>query len=136
MKLLIDIDEEKYEWIKNNNPNIDINSIVGAIANGTPYEEIPTGAWTPIKYRPLTEEERVEFSEYWGVEYCDTVSEVAFDCPMPEDQQEILISTEYGVYLDVCSYDPDEGYALEDRGDWEGVLAWMPRPAPYGRSET
>ena len=37
MKLIIDIDEEKYEWIKKNNPNIDINSIVGAVANGKPF---------------------------------------------------------------------------------------------------
>lgn len=36
MKLVIDISEEKYEWIKKNNPNADINSIVGAITNGTP----------------------------------------------------------------------------------------------------
>lgn len=36
MKLIIDIDEEKYEWVKKNNPNADINSFVGAIANGTP----------------------------------------------------------------------------------------------------
>lgn len=36
VKLMIMLDEEKYEWIKKNNPNADINSIVGAIANGTP----------------------------------------------------------------------------------------------------
>lgn len=48
MKLVIDIPEEKYEWIKKNNPNVDINSIVGAIANGTPYEERPYGEWIPI----------------------------------------------------------------------------------------
>lgn len=34
MKLLIDIPEDKYEWINKNNPNADTNSIVGAIANG------------------------------------------------------------------------------------------------------
>lgn len=39
MKIVIDIPEEKYEWIKKNNPNADINSIVGAVANGTPYED-------------------------------------------------------------------------------------------------
>lgn len=41
MKLIIDIDKEKYEWIKKNNPNADTNSIVGAVADGTPYEERP-----------------------------------------------------------------------------------------------
>jgi len=44
MKLVIDIPEEKYEWIKKNNPNVDINSIVGAIANGTPLV-VPIQPW-------------------------------------------------------------------------------------------
>lgn len=43
MILLIDIPEDKYEWLKKNNPNADTNSIVGAIANGIPYEERPQG---------------------------------------------------------------------------------------------
>lgn len=36
MKLVIDIPEEKYEWIKKNNPNANPNDIVGAIVYGTP----------------------------------------------------------------------------------------------------
>lgn len=36
MKLIIDMPKEKYEWIKAHNLNIDNNSIVGAIVNGTP----------------------------------------------------------------------------------------------------
>lgn len=39
MKLLIDMPKEKYEWIKTHNLNIDNDSIVGAVANGIPYEE-------------------------------------------------------------------------------------------------
>lgn len=53
MKLMIDIPEDKYEWIKKNNPNADINSIVGAIANGTPYEEKPPitqGHWRSVGF--------------------------------------------------------------------------------------
>lgn len=45
MKLIIDIPEEKYEWVKKNNPNADPNSIVGVIKNGIPYEERPQGEW-------------------------------------------------------------------------------------------
>lgn len=91
--------------------------------------------WNPIKYRPMTPEERIAFSEYWGVEYCDTVSEVCFDCPMPEDGQQILITTSWGVLLDTCTYDPDEGYGLEDRGDWVGVTAWAELPEPYEEAD-
>ena len=42
MKLIIEIDKEKYEWIKKNNQNSkNIDSIVWAVANGIPYEEKP-----------------------------------------------------------------------------------------------
>lgn len=41
MKLIIDLPKEKFEWIKTHNLNIDNNSIVGAVANGIPYN--PTG---------------------------------------------------------------------------------------------
>lgn len=49
MKLVIEIPEEKYEWIKAHNLNIDNDSIVGAVANGTPYEERPKGEWKCTK---------------------------------------------------------------------------------------
>ena len=95
----------------------------------------PHGKWIPIKYRPLTSEERIAFAEHYGVKYCDTLEEKAFDCPMPEDGQSILISTSWGVVEDVVDNDIDgEGficYGLEINGDWDGVDAWMPKPEPY-----
>lgn len=97
--------------------------------------ERPQGEWIPIKYRPLTEEERIAFADHYGVEYCDTLEEKAFACPMPEDGQGILISTSWGVVEDVVDNDIDgEGficYGLEINGDWDGVDAWMPKPEPY-----
>ena len=91
--------------------------------------------WIPITYRPMTTEERIKLAEYCGVEFCDTSEEKAFDCPMPEDKQEILISTSWGVVDDVADNDIDgEGfiyYGLEENGDWDGVDAWMPKPKPY-----
>ena len=98
-------------------------------------DERPQGEWIPIKYRPLTVAERIAFAAYYGVQYCDTADEKAFDCPMPEDKQEILISTSWGVVEDVADNDIDfEGltsYGLEGKGDWDGVDAWMPKPEPY-----
>lgn len=88
--------------------------------------------WIPIETRPMTEEERRDFAEYWDVDYEMTAQEEVFCGQMPVDGQEILISTTWGsVDKDVCVYDPDEGYSLEDRGDWDGVTAWMPLPEPY-----
>lgn len=98
-------------------------------------EERPQGEWIPIKYRPMTSEERKKFAEHYGIEYCDTLEEKAFDCPMPEDKQSILISTSWGVDIDVADNDIDgEGficYELEGNGDWDNVVAWQPLPKPY-----
>jgi hypothetical protein len=114
-----------------------------AEAYQTGYEEgkneRPTGEWIPVKYRPLTTEERIDFAEYYGIEYSDTVDEKAFDCHMPDDGQEILISTRWGVSTDVADNDIIDGgystYGLEGNGDWEGIDAWMPLPEPYKEAE-
>lgn len=45
MKVVIDIPDEIYEWLKKKFPNADTNSITGAIANSTPYEDRPRGEW-------------------------------------------------------------------------------------------
>mgnify|MGYP003556780478 FL=1 len=37
------------------------------------------GEWIPIKYRPMTSEERKKFAEHYGIEYCETSEEKAFD---------------------------------------------------------
>lgn len=97
--------------------------------------ERPQGEWIPIKYRPMTSEERKKLAEHYGIEYCDTFEEKTFDCPMPEDGQSILLSRSWGVDIDVADNDIDgEGficYGLEGNGDWDGVIAWMPLPEPY-----
>lgn len=106
------------------------------------FDEIIDNApspWIPITYRPMTVEERIAFAEHYGVEYCDTLEEKAFDCPMPEDGQEILISTSWGVVEDVAATDIDgEGficYGLDIKGDWDEVDAWMPKPEPYKKED-
>lgn len=135
-------DEGEGSWTYNitaksyidNAPTVELR--MGRMINGTivPIER-PTGEWIPVKYRPLTTEERIEFAEYYGIEYSDTVDEKAFDCPMPDDGQEILISTRWGVSTDVADNDIIDGgysaYGLEGNGDWEGIDAWMPLPEPY-----
>lgn len=115
--------------------------VIEPIKNGelVVKEERPQGKWIPVKYRPLTAEQRIAFAEHYGIEYCDTASEKAFDCPLPEDGQEILISTSWGVRLDVAANDIDgDGficYGLEENGDWDGVDAWMPLPETYKEAE-
>ena len=54
---------------------------------------------------------------------------------MPEDGQEILTSSSWGVTKDVADndvvFDGYNTYGLEENGDWDGIDAWMPLPEPY-----
>lgn len=90
--------------------------------------------WIPIRMRPMTEEEKTKLFIKYGQ---DAVYEdmKVFDSPMPEDGQEILISTPWGVSKDVVDNDiAGEGficYGLEELGDFDNVIAWMPLPEPY-----
>ena len=86
--------------------------------------------WIPIKYRPMTDEEKKYYEEYTDVEEM-------FDCSMPDDGQEILISTKSGLVMtDTCCIDDMYCYELENCGDWEDVVAWMPLPEPYKAGDT
>lgn len=88
--------------------------------------------WIPVTYRPMDKEER-EMAESEIGKLTDEEA-LIFDCPMPEDGEEILISTEHMVSADICSRD-GLWIGLESYGDWFGVLAWMPMPDPYKKEE-
>ena len=99
-------------------------------------KERPQGEWIPITYRPMTEEEEKEFCVKWGIEEgsLDDWDKRFFNCHLPDDGQEILISVGRYVHEDICSW--DEGCCgLENNGDWDGVDAWMPKPEPYKKGE-
>jgi len=77
-------------------------------------------AWTPVKTRPLTDEERDGLL---------INAECAFDCPMPEDGQEVIVTTDLGgVGIDTFCRDV-EGCYFENYDD--DVIAWMPLPEPW-----
>lgn len=85
--------------------------------------------WIPVKTRPMDKEEREYWSDHFG---CDLEDEeaVLFDCKMPDDGQEILVSYGHWISMDKCEI--DGGWiGLEGNGDWYGVSAWMPLPEPY-----
>lgn len=78
--------------------------------------------WIKVKFRDPTEEEIKEWEEHEPyIPLC-----YMCDCKMPEDGEEILIQTKYGVDTDVCSH--DYGYELEGGLDWENVIAWAEMP--------
>ena len=75
--------------------------------------------WIPITMRPIEEDEKIDFPD----------ATFMFDCPMPENGEEILITSKYGVEFDTC-YN-DDGYYLDSDRSWDEVLAWMPLPEAY-----
>lgn len=82
----------------------------------------PQLSWIPIKTRPMTEEEKEEM----GHEYA-----YMYDCPLPDDGQEVLITDRYGnVEIDTFCSDY-EGVYFENNCDDDEVIAWQPLPEPY-----
>lgn len=81
----------------------------------------PERKWIPVKLRPLTDEEQKEVPDYCCMA----------DCPMPDDGEEILVTTKYGIVeKDECGF--DDGYYLDSGYDWQtDIAAWMPLPEPY-----
>ena len=91
--------------------------------------------WIPLKLRPMDEEERQHYADVYGYDEND-FDGTMFDCPMPEDGEEIWVCSKNGyVWQDLCQ--EDEGFYLEGNGDWEDIVAWMPlnKPKPYKGEE-
>ena len=79
-----------------------------------------------VKHSPIDEE-----CAEWSV-----APSYILENEMPEDGQEILISTKLGTFADVCSIDCEDGnnlYYLEG-GDWVDVIAWAAMPIYKGES--
>lgn len=85
--------------------------------------------WIPIRFRKMTEEEKRAFlAETYSI-YTDA-PEVMYDCPLPDDGQEVLVTTRTGeVETDIfCN---DDGCYFEYNCDPDDITAWMPMPKPY-----
>lgn len=77
--------------------------------------------WHKVTTRPLTKEEKDYYNEI-GIE-----AEEIFNCEMPDDGQEILVATSWGVDTDICYSDGCE-FWLDNLDDWEDVIAWTEMP--------
>ena len=134
MTRLIDADaltEKAFLTYQNNGAEIEEIMVVpiGAIDNAPTIEERPHGEWIAIKTRKPTEEEVQEYMNdpYFGID--DPADLMFFDCEMPKDGQEVLITTSWG-HVCIDTYVHEYG-AFEDHEDHEDVVAWMPLPKPY-----
>lgn len=91
------------------------------------------GKWVPIKYEKLTEEEAKKEAKKYGLALEDVIDSWRYACPLPEDGQDVLVTTRCWGYLQITTFYRDEEGAeyfeeYEDEGD---LLAWMPLPGPY-----
>lgn len=90
-------------------------------------DQEPKTRWFPIKTRPLTKEEKERYA-YLG--YSEDSIDSMYDCPLPEDGEEVLITTLHDEVTTDTFY-RDEGCYFETYCDKDDVKAWMPKPKPY-----
>ena len=84
--------------------------------------------WIPIKTRQATEEDIKYYKEHF--EDAEDL-EYVFDCPLPEDGQEVLITTWAGDVAISTFCEDCWGSYFEDYEDDDDVKAWMSLPKPY-----
>ena len=81
---------------------------------------LPADQWIPVTYRETTEEERE-----CGIEW-----KYILDCPLPDNDTEILVCTKAGsVWTD--TFFNDDGCYLDGGYDLTEIAAWQPLPKPY-----
>jgi hypothetical protein len=76
--------------------------------------------WIPFTRRPMTEEEQKDYPN------CTFM----FDCVLPDDGDEILVSNRRFVWMDTFCSDIDGCY-LDSGDDIDEDMAWMPLPEAY-----
>lgn len=112
---LIDADKLKPDCLTNDGHLAITQSQIAAA------ETVEGFKWIPIKTRPLTEEERKENPD--ALSY--------YDCPLPNDGEEVFVTTFLGdVRMDVFYRDPD-GSFFETYCDEDDVKAWARKPKPW-----
>ena len=83
------------------------------------------GGWIPVKTRPMTEEEKEYYSEYLF-----EGNGLVYECPLPDDGQEVLITSKYGS-VEKTTFYTDCGNYFENYEDYDEVIAWQPLPEPH-----
>lgn len=110
-------------------------NVIETIKSISPTEQ-PQGEWIPIKYRPMTDEEFEEYRNGFGNpdEVPDGIR--VFDCPMPSDGQEVLVTLKNGEVVIDTFYNDGCCLYFEIWCDDGDVIAWQPLPEPYKKGDT
>lgn len=129
-KLIFDL-REMAEWIGPDNYELPITIYDRIVEAADAVEELLNHEWIKIESRPMTEEERKEWSENFVFDIEDEYA-IIYTSKLPDDGQEVLVCNKWGrVWIDTFSDDPDYGVGFEENGDMDGIVAWMPKPKPY-----
>ena len=136
MKLLVDVEKDYYEIIKYNVEHGQEYKPFEIIANGTPYEN--ENEWIPITFRKADDEEYEKVSAVYDSYWADLPREECevYDCRMPDDNQEVLITTSWGEVCEDTFHSDGVLSGFEDHDDPDDVIAWMPKPEAYKKEDT
>lgn len=90
----------------------------GVIAKnfGDLQKAVDQDEWIEVKTRPSTYDEKQRYQDIIWM----------YDCELPDDGQEVLITTKYGT-IEKTIY-TSEHFVFEDYEGEDEVLAWMPLP--------
>ena len=122
-KILERLEKERIILLENNlHQAIALNFAKGIVQK---VAEEYNGGWIPVKTRPMTEEEKEYYSEYLF-----EGNGLIYECPLPDDGQEVLITSKYGS-VDKTTFYTDCGNYFENYEDYDEVIAWQPLPEPY-----
>ena len=122
-KILERLEKERIILLENNlHQAIALNFAKGIVQE---IAEEYNGGWIPVKTRPMTEEEKEYYSEYLF-----EGNGLIYECPLPDDGQEVLITSKYGS-VDKTTFYTDCGNYFENYEDYDEVIAWQPLPEPY-----
>lgn len=93
--------------------------------------------WNPIKTEKISDDEKKELAEKYGMSPEEFDDCWRYACKMPEDNQECLITTSVWGYVCIDTFHIDEDGAMyfEDHDDEDDVLAWMPLPDAYKKED-
>lgn len=88
--------------------------------------------WIKVTQRPMTDEEKDMLTMD---ELDELIDYEIYDCVLPEDGQEVLITTRSGNVISTTFWHDESGCFFENYEEDGDVLAWMPLPEPYKEEE-
>lgn len=93
--------------------------------------------WIPITFRKADDEEYEKVSAVYDSYWADLPREECevYDCRMPDDNQEVLITTSWGEVCEDTFHSDGVLSGFEDHDDPDNVIAWMPKPKAYKKED-